>query len=197
MKRSMPLWQTDYACVWNYDAEDVQSHTSGAMWWLPYTGTGTGSITGSTYRYRCTYAASFVTARWSYAWQDMVETPEAVEEMGWMKERLAEYKRAQPYYTEDYYPLTAPCLSKNTWALQQFDRPGEGDGMVVAFRRSESCLSVAGPRLYGLEADAMYEMENSDTGERQVYTGRQLREGKWAVEIPERGESRMLFYKKL
>ncbi len=197
MKRSMPLWQTDYACVWNYDAEDVQSHTSGAMWWLPYTGTGTGSITGSTYRYRCTYAASFVTARWSYAWQEMTETPEAVEEMKWMKERLAECKRAQPYYMEDYYPLTLPCLSKDTWALQQFDRPEQGDGMVVAFRRSRSSLSVANPELYGLDADALYEVENSDTGERHVYTGRQLTEGKWAVEIPEKGESRMLFYKKV
>ncbi len=197
MKRSMPLWQTDYTCVWNYDAEDVQSHTSGAMWWLPYTGTGTGSITGNTYRYRCSYAASLVTSRWAYSWQDMDEDPEAIREMEWVKERLTEYKRARTYYTEDYYPLTMPTLSKHTWALQQFDRPEEGDGMVVAFRRSRSSLSVATPELYALVAEAAYEMEDIDTGERHVYTGKELQEGKWSIEIPNKGESRILFYKRI
>ncbi len=197
MKRSMPLWQTDYTCVWNYDAEDVQSHTSGAMWWLPYTGTGTGSITGNTYRYRCSYAASLGTTRWSYSWQDMEEDPEAIKEMEWVRERLAEYKRARTYYTADYYPLTTPTLSKHTWALQQFDRPEEGDGMVVAFRRSRSSLFAAAPELYALVPEAAYEMENIDTGERRVYTGKELQEGKWSIEIPGKGESRMLFYRRI
>lgn len=197
MRRSMPLWQTDYTCCWNYDAEDVQSQTSGAMWWLPYTGTGTGSITGDTYRYRCSYAASLGTTRWSYSWQKMDEDPESLKEMEWVRARLAEYKRARDFYTEDYYPLTMPTLSKYTWALQQFDRPEKGDGMVTAFRRSKSDLSAANPRLYALDADAEYEVENLDTGERRRYRGGDLMQGRWTVEIGEPGSSRLLFYKKL
>lgn len=197
MKRSMPLWQTDYTCVWNYDAEDVQSQTSGAMWWLPYTGTGTGSVTGDTYRYRCSYAASLGTTRWAYSWQDMREDPESIREMEWVKRRLTEYKRMRPYYTADYYPLTMPTLSKYTWALQQFDRPEEGDGMLVAFRRSRSGLTAAAPELYALEPESVYEVEDADTGERRRFTGKELKEGKCAVEIPEKGASKILFYRRI
>lgn len=197
MKRSMPLWETDYTCIWNYDAEDVQSQNAGILWWLPYAGTGTGSVTGDTYRFRSSYAASLVSARWSYDFQDMGDDEGALNEYEWVRKHFEEYKKTREYFSEDYYPITMPSLSKDVWSILQFHRPEDNNGMLLAFRRSKSCLTAAKPELYEMIPDKYYEIEDYDTGEKFVYAGENLSCGGWEINIPQRSQSKLYFYRLL
>ncbi len=195
MRRSMPLWETDYTCTWNYDAEDVQSQNAGVLWWLPYTGTGTGSILGDTYRFRSSYASSLVCASWGYDFQNMDESEAAIRNYDWARKHFSEYKRTRTYFTEDYYPVTMPSLSKDVWSIMQFDRPEHKDGMIIAFRRSNSSMSVAKPELHAMAAGFNYRLEDADTGNVSIYSAEDLASGDWELAIENRGESRLIFYR--
>ena len=197
MKRSVPLWESDYTCIWNFDEEDVQSHISGAMWWMVYTGTGTGITIGDVYRFRSCYASSLVSARWSYDFLNMEENDKARKEYDWARKQFDEYKRVREYFSEDYYPITKPSLCKDSWSILQFDRPKQEDGIILAFRRSQSCMSVANPQLYAVLEDKMYELEDFDTGEKTICSGMDLKEGNWELKIQNKRESRILIYKKI
>ena len=60
LSRSIPLWRSDYQCRGNYDPEASQIHTSGISWWIPYSGTGVGTIMGDEYRTRSAYSPAML-----------------------------------------------------------------------------------------------------------------------------------------
>ena len=78
----------------------------------------------------------------------------------------------------------------------QFDRPERGEGLVQAFRRSNSPLSSAELELHGLEADARYEITNADEPGIQTLTGRELMEKGLKVSLKDKMGAAVLTYKR-
>jgi hypothetical protein len=60
LRRSMPLWRSDYQCPANHDPEVVQCHTVSYNSFLPYSGSGSGRYY-DTYRFRSAMGASLTT----------------------------------------------------------------------------------------------------------------------------------------
>ena len=197
LQRSIPLWRSDYMCTWNFEAEVAQIHNSGISWWIPYSGTGMGGITGDTYRARSCYSSGMVCSCWGYAYQEFDESSEHVE---WVKGMISEFKRARPYFSCDYYPLSAPPLDMSNWSIQCFDRPENNDGMILAFRRPDSPQNSANIELSWIanqDENASYTFENANTGEKKTYTVKEIKDNGYTIGLPEKRSSVLFFYSKL
>lgn len=55
LKRSVPLWRSDYQCHANYDVIGAQCHNQSFNTWLPFSGTGVGRGCDE-YRVRSAYS---------------------------------------------------------------------------------------------------------------------------------------------
>lgn len=73
---------------------------------------------------------------------------------------LDELRRTQPYWTGDFYPLTAPDNSEEGWSAWQLVR--ENGGIVCAFRRDHCACETFAPALQALEGEALYDVTISD-----------------------------------
>ncbi len=194
MSRSIPLWRSDYQCWQDADPETAQNHNTGLAWWLPYGGTGVGNHMADLYYMRSCYAPSLTSAFWQYGYQ---EDPNDGQPIEIIRRQFAEYKWVRPYTTGDFYPLTGQNAGEDVWCAWQYDRREEHDGVILAFRRPQAPYPVAVLALQGLEAQALYRVENRDTGETAEYTGRELMETGLSLTIPEKRESRLLHYQRI
>lgn len=59
-----------------------------------------------------------------------------------LRELTKQLKQTVPYYYGDFYPLTPYSLDQQDWIAWQFHVPDRDEGMVQAFRRSESEAST-------------------------------------------------------
>lgn len=192
LARSMPLWRSDYQCTFNADPETAQIHTTGISQWLPYHGTGLGTVIGDAYKIRSCYAPSMTTSYWMYDENDL----SADQPLNELRARFDEYKRVRPYLSCDFYPLVPNSLCDTSWCAWQFDRPEQDDGIVLAFRRPLSPLTHASFDLGGIDNKKSYTFTDADTGERITVTGLSLAENGLQVHIPNKRESKLFFYKK-
>lgn len=191
LRRSVPMWRSDYQCTFNHEPEVTQAQNAAIAWWLPYTGTGAGCLTGDDYRTRSAYAPGLTVNYWGYeAWADFDPSAAA-----WVRRTNAEYKRVRPYLSADYYPLTMPTAEDSGWAVSQYHRPENGDGVLLAFRRSRAVCDRARLRLHGLKPEMLYCFTDEDSGQQFVKSGRELAESGLSLEIAQPRTSRLLFYR--
>lgn len=190
LKRSMPLWRSDYQCPANYDIEASQIHNQTFNTWLPYSGTGTGRPYDA-YRVRSAYGASLAT-NWSYSQRESFA--DTAEKTDFILKYTNEYLKVRPYFSEDFYPLTAVSTELDTWCATQFDRPSHHDGVLLIFRREASPYETASFPLFAMDENASYELTDADGGV-QILKGRELAEG-LNISISKR-KTKILFYKKL
>jgi alpha-galactosidase len=179
--RSIPLWRTDYQY---YEPNGYQCHTYGLHFFLPASGTGNGDP--RKYWFRSAMGGAVV--------------------MGWeltpgfnlrgALEDMAEFRELRDYLYGDYYPLTEYATGDEAWAAFQWDRPEEGDGIVLAFRRPMAPQAAITVRLGGLDAAADYEFEYADYGVTVVKNGRELAEGV-VLKIPEAPASMLVKYRRV
>jgi len=189
LRRSIPLWRSDYQCTFDYDAETSQTQNMGISWWIPYSGTGIGKPIGDTYRARSCYSSALATNFWGYEdWEFGDDQP-----FDWVRKINSEYKRARPYFSCDYYPLTVASTDDGTWAASQYDRPEMGDGIVLAFRRPLSPFETAEFELGGIRAGDYY-FEDADTGEVTKFSSSELSKNGFKVTIPQKRRSKLYFY---
>ena len=73
---------------------------------------------------------------------------------------LDELKRTQPYWTNDFYPLTAPTNAEDCWAAWQLG--AKDGGVICAFRRDTCPQETFEVRTQAIEADADYDVILSD-----------------------------------
>lgn len=191
LKRSIPLWRSDYQCTWDCDPETTQTHNSGISWWIPYSGTGVGCVMGDIYRFRSCYSGALTVNYWGYEdWEISDDQP-----LEWVINSNAEYKRARQYFSCDYYPLIEPTIGDSNWAAWQYDRPEGSDGIIMAFRRPKSPCETACFEMGGLVEGLTYSFEDADTGEIiEIFSDKLIKEG-LRVTIPEKRSSRLYFYK--
>ena len=172
MRRAVPLIRND--CL--FEPTSQQRHHFAFASWIPYHGagyvTGKSAIGGlgqpdiEPYGFRSNMSPSLTLC------YDMRKTD--------LNYRLAEtlfaqLKSVQPNYLGDYYPLTPYTLANDAWLAWQYDRPETGSGVVQAFRRPDCGTTDMTFRLYGLNPDIQYDLENLDGG-KETLSGRQLME---------------------
>ena len=192
LRRSIPMWRSDYQCPANYDAEASQCHSIGFNTWMPYSGTGTGRLYDE-YRMRSSYAAA-LTSNYFYTESDpYAETPEKV---AFLRKYSDEYLRVRPYFSEDFYPLTEYSDKLDTWCAWQLDRPSEGDGIVQIFRRENSPYETASFSLRAIDKSASYRFTDADGGEFTV-SGKELSENGLRISVNEKRKAKLYFYKKI
>ena len=182
MRRAIPLWRTDYRC----EPDGTQNCTYGISFWIPLSGTGAADVDPYTFR---SNMAPFTNCLWDMRSKTL--------DYDLMRKLTGQWRQVSAYYTGDYYPLTTYSLDDDAWVAWQFDRPELGEGMVQAFRRSESMYAAIGFQLKGLDPNAKYIVTNMDRKGSKRMTGRQLMDGYLLIEITEKPGSALITYKKV
>jgi alpha-galactosidase len=181
LRRSVPLLRSDY----RFEPVGTQGHTYGMSFWFPYYGTGVGNE--SAYVVRSHFCPTFGIGG---------DVRKGDTDWEKMKRRMAEWRKVVPCFFGDYYPLTPYSLGQDVWMAWQFDRPGEGEGMVQAFRRAESPYEVARFRLHGLDPAAHYTLVNFDVPGTTTVPGRELMERGLLVTLMERPSAAVITYQR-
>ena len=194
LRRSVPLWRSDYQCPANFDPETSQMHTMSFNWWIPYSSAGMGRIANDTYRMRSCYGTGLSCAYWFSA-EDQDELDG--ETLSWIRRMNREYKRARPYFSCDFYPLTQQSFDDGSWCAWQFDRPEGSDGILMVFKRPNSTGVTSRFTLGGVDPGAQYRFENADTGEETIVSGAQLAQKGWWETIEDTRVSRLYFYSRV
>jgi len=192
--RSTPFWRTDFPS----DPNGKQCHTYGLSFWVPMN--ATGAVTpgrDSEYAWRSTISSSVVfglfnndeASRTNPAWGGFpIDKARAA---------LEQYRRLQPLFLGDYYPLTPYSKALNIWMAWQFHRPDSGEGLVQAFRRDRSLYESARLKLRGLEANARYCVVNLDAPNPKEMSGAELMEKGLALSIAQQPGSAVITYQKV
>jgi alpha-galactosidase len=96
-----------------------------------------------------------------------------------MDSLFRDFKRLRPYYYGDYYPLVpnVNITSDSIWMAYQLNRPGKGDGIIMAFRRPLCEAESLTVRLHGLEPGQQYEVTFEDSGAVTTQSGERLMQG--------------------
>jgi hypothetical protein len=81
------------------------------------------------------------------------------------------------------------------WAAYRYDRPEQGDGIVMAFRRAGSNCVTCCYALEGLNPEEIYTVTDIDTKETVEISGKVLAEQGLSVTIPNQYQSKILLYK--
>jgi len=107
---------------------------------------------------------------------------------------VEEQKRIQKFFLGDLYPLTAINADEDKWLAYQCDRPDLGEGMVMAFRRTNAPQKTTVVRLRGLVAGHTYVLQDAYSGTERTFTGRALAEQGVPLEISTAPGSALIFY---
>lgn len=191
LRRSIPLWRSDYQCSANYLVEAAQCHHLGFNQWLPYSGTSTGRPY-DTYRIRSAYSPALAA---HYSFSEREAFGDDPEKMAWLRKHLNEYLKVRPLMEEDFYPLTDVSDCGDAWSAAQFDRPGRKDGMVQVFRRERSPFAQASFEMHGIVKEAEYIFTDADTNECVTISGEELIKNGFPVVLPEKRSAKIFFYR--
>lgn len=183
ISRSVALWRTDYVLA-TEAAPGVQAQGPGLGLWVPLNAT---AVPGMPDLYR---ARSAMGAGMAVLWD--VRHPDF--DVALARKIVKEEKYISKFYSGDLYPLTAISDSDNTWFAYQCDRPDLGEGMVMAFRREKAPEKSWTVKLRGVRAERRYQLEDLDSGKKQVHTGKQLLQD-LRLNIPEMPGSRLIIYR--
>jgi alpha-galactosidase len=109
---------------------------------------------------------------------------------------LEEYRRAQPFFLGDFYPLNLPDSTPQSGVAVQYHRPDLKAGMVIVLRREKCPYTAIQPMLKAIDPGASYDVEIRHTlapGTIEHMTGKEL--AAIQIPVPEKPDSLILFYK--
>ncbi len=187
-RRAVPLWRSDTGCspvspahrgdTWN------QNHILALTQYIPFH--ACASWDADAYSMRSAYSGG-VACTFDLLNPDF--------DVSGASRVLDELKRTQPYWTGDFYPLTAPSNDETRWAAWQL---GANDGGVIcAFRRDKCMQETFELRAQAIKADADYDVTISDenlNAERRTLRGSALKS--FVVRADRPRSSLMIEYKK-
>ena len=200
IRRSIPLWRSDYQVNQNFDPIGMQGQTYGLSFWVPLSAGVIGDPCHEAgvvkqpdaYSMRSGYSPALVIT-WFGNDQTM---PGDNFDYDAARRLLNEYVGVRKYFSGDYYPLTQYNLDQEQWIAWQFDRPDLGEGIVQAFRRGKSLYETAKFSLKGLEPGAVYQLTNPDVAGTTEMTGRKLLETGLPIAIKPQPGAVIVTYKK-
>lgn len=180
LRRAVPLWRSDYGYD---DPPAMQDLTYGLAFWVPFFGTGLRS--SNAYSFRSTLALAVASGPDPRS--KNVDFPA-------LSRLAAQWREVAPYFYGDYYPLTPYSTEDSAWVAWQFDRPASGDGMIQAFRRSQSTIEQVRFKLRGLDPKAQYAVRNLDLPSEAQFSGSDLEEKGIPVVIKDQPGSMIILY---
>ena len=120
----------------------------------------------------------------------------AEDDKGWelIKSSVVQAKRCKRYFFGDYYPLTNQQRNPAAWTAYHLYLPAERAGMLVALRREKSDTQAMTFDLLTMDPTLQWQFEDYDTGQTWIVSGQALRQNGFEVVIPNRRDSRLIFY---
>ncbi len=191
LKRSIPLSRSDAQGTANFRPENAQLLNMYCSLWFPYGGSCSGRAY-DTYRFRSAYASCLETF---FTMSIKENFGESREEISWLREKSEEYLKIRPYFYGDIYHLTEPTRDLSSWNVVQWDRPENKDGMIQVFKHENSPFTDATFKLFGIETDKNYQIEDLDGGEFAI-SGKELQEG-FKLHIKEKRIAKIFLYKQI
>lgn len=180
ISRTINLWRSDYC----FHPTGDQCQTVGISPWIQLHANGCKEVDPYTFR-------SMLGPGMCLCWD-----PRAADfPLEQARQDLALAKRARPYFTGDYYPLTPYSTKEDVWLAYQFHRAELDEGIVLAFRRPACSTSDLLVQLGGVNPSAEYEVENVDSGQTSRYRGAELASS-LKVSLQEKPGSAVLFYRR-
>jgi alpha-galactosidase len=195
MKRSIPLWRTDYNCFPHLLTEATQAHTFGMAHWLPANSTSPFVGEPDTYQFRSALSSGVVASLDELGVRPVAERTD--EEWDWWRTRIGEAQRAKPFFYGDFYPLTNGNYALENWLAYHFYLPEQQSGVIVAFRRPKSDVVSMTFDLTTIKPDAKYEFEDADTGKKVTLSGREIRKNGYTLKTDSPRESRLVYYRQI
>ncbi len=182
MRRAVPLTRSDFEFPYMANVVDGnQCQTYGIASWLPFY--GTGAYIYDTYSFRSFYMPLFGMGGLSPA------------NTAAQQQAYSECRQIAPCMLfGDYYPLTAYSLADTAWMAWQFDRSDTGEGIVQAFRRTNSVTPSMTFQLQGLNPTNYYSVRDFEKGNLGWFNGSQLIAAGLTVQLGPR-QSAVLYYK--
>ena len=184
VSRSSPFWRTDY----NYgEPNGSQCHTYGLNFYLPLH--GTGNFTLSPYHFRSNLSTT-MGINWNINGNQHSQSE--------LQKYLQDFKRFRPYYYGDYYPLTTTenMTRDDVWLAYQLNRPDQGDGIILAFRREDCNKESIIVKLRGLETNTLYMLIDDDAQTETMVSGEELMQG-YLLTLDYKPGSLLILYSKL
>ena len=185
LRRSVPLWRSDAMCPADYRPETAQCHALTFPIWLPYSGTGAGREC-DTYRLRSSYSPC-LTVNYAYSQRDPFGY--SGEKLDWIKKMCSEYLHVRPFLDGDFYPLTRFSICDDAWTVVQYDCPDKKAGVILAFRRPESCFDRGRFEIRGSVGAKAYTFTDADSNTSFRTENREIE-----IELPKKRSSKLLFY---
>ena len=184
ISRSSPLLNTDYD---SGEHSGHQAHSYGMNLYLPLH--GVGCVQPTKYALRSEMSTGLV-----IIW-DLTNSTTPVSRMDSL---FDDFKWLRPYYYGDYYPLVpnVNIRSDSIWMAYEQNRPDQGDGIVLAFRRPLCSIEKLTVKLRGLEPDRQYKVTFEDSGMVVIQTGAELMKG-LLLECREQPGSLLLRYERI
>jgi len=193
MRRSVPLHYTDYG-YGNHPVKLSFQHT--LFEWLPYFKEVTLSwdLDGSarydrrvdSFSYHCGLGPMMIPC---------IDIRRDDYDYDLMKRMIGIWRRAAGLMLNgDYYPLTPIHRTPEKWVARQFDCPETGRGFIQGIRLP-ACVQerlVVYPR--GIRPDAVYLLENPETGETKEVAGHVLEQAGFTFTVPKR-QGAIWFYR--
>ncbi len=187
VRRAVPFFRSDYNCSFTPDPDVCQCQNVLAEY-LPYNGCST-KTKNDDYAARSSYSSAWGLACWNTAFQTMDGA-----DLRWAARISAEYARLRPYFSRDFYSLASAGYDKTSWTVWQYDRPEQGDGVILGFRRADSGIRSMAVTPGGLADGRAYVFTDLDTGEERTVGPEELAQG-LVLTIPEKRMSRVWTYR--
>ncbi|MDD5707462.1 MAG: alpha-galactosidase [Kiritimatiellae bacterium] len=186
MRRAVPLHRTDYG-YGDFPVKQAFTHTLSR--WLPFQGTMIHPVACvDVYGARSSMCPSLL-LNYDVRRDDL--------DYALLCQLIAEWRRIAPFYSGDYYPLTAGNHQDDLWLAWQFHDPDCQEGVIQAFRRPNSPYETARFKLGGLEAAATYVIENLDQpGQILEQRGHELMNPGFAATLPEGPQAGIWIYRR-
>lgn len=184
MKRSVPLWNSDYGNLEESTLDEVRTINYNLSWWLPIHG-GKYKMSGNNTRY-------IFRAAMNSGMSMNANTVNSVSNL------IPQYSECRELMNGDYYILAggkaADC--ETTDACYEFYKSEAGKGYLVAFRLKNCTTESATYYLKGLDERAMYALKWEDTGTVVTATGAQLMQEGLTVTYPSSNLSHLIYITK-
>ena len=182
LRRSIPMWRSDYMCQYVLTPEVLQAHGSNISRYLPFNGCGTKSC--DLYTLRSSWSSSWAVCAWNAAFQKEEDV-----DFGVLRTAMAQWRRIAPYLSRDFHNHGSATSDPAAWAIWQWHDAEKGEGAVVAFRRPASPHDSARIELAGVSPGEGLSVEDLDTGAIWKTSGPALE-----ISLPERRSSAVLVY---
>ena len=177
MRRSVPLWRSDYNCSRRYDTlEATQAQTYGLSFWIPMSGT-------------IKYTESEYAARTGIMFGNL-ETFGTVP-----SEYYGAYKEQRELTIGNFYPISDGKCDTHEILAMQYSQSDGACGEALIYKRADVRADNYALILNGLDPDKEYKVYDYDTPDKVTkVSGEELMDTGYEITLPEGEKAVIIMY---